>query len=130
MAKILIVEDDKGARKIYALVCKGLRHTTLQASDGARAWSVLQDNPDIDLVVTDYQMPSMNGRDLVEKMQGDSSLCQIPVLMISGTISIDEIRDLLGMGVSRFLVKGEGVTLLKKYIYDLLDDTRGLLAHG
>ena len=118
--KILLVDDDIQARIIWSAVATKLGLVTLQASDGARAWAMLQDNPDIRLVVTDYQMPNLDGRQLVGVMQQCAKTQELPVIMVSGVIPASEVRDLIGLGVSRFVTKGESLDVMSKYIEILL----------
>jgi len=126
--KILLVDDHPATRRVWSAVARRLGHIAIEASDGERAWTILQDNSDVELVMTDYQMPNLDGRGLVERMQGDARLQDLPVIMVSGTIPIEEVRDLLGLGVSRFLTKGDALELMKKYMKTLLDSSRGLFA--
>lgn len=105
MSRILVVDDDPIARRIVAKTVEQLGHTPIQASTGERAWAVLEDNPQIALVCTDYQMPELDGRELTRRMRATSAAAKIPVIMISGVVLPHELSTILAEGVDRFLPK-------------------------
>lgn len=102
MRKILVVEDTAPNRILMARMVETLGHIPVLASDGARALAILEDNPDISCVVTDCQMPVLDGPAMVREIRtrwGD----RIPVIMYSAFIGVKDIRELLEMGATRFL---------------------------
>ena len=74
MAKVLVVDDDRTARATVAGGIELAGHTTIQAADGERAYAILEDNPDVGMVVTDVLMPRMDGRELVRILRGQPAL--------------------------------------------------------
>lgn len=66
---VLVVDDDPPLRKIIRHVLERRGHTVVEARNGAEALDVVRDRREpIDLVLTDVQMPRMNGFDLVERL--------------------------------------------------------------
>ena len=122
MAKILVADDDITSRKLIAKAIEGMGHSCVGASDGKRAMDILQDNADIALLVTDIMMPEMDGRVLVQAIRGNSALKDLPIVLISGVISLKEINGLLNLGVSRFLPKPVVIEELKGYISQLVKE--------
>lgn len=120
MTKVLIVEDDNTSRKLLTHTIELLGHTAIQASNGSYALNILKDNPDINLVITDLMMPNLDGRDLIKIMHNDSSLINIPVIMVSGYIKLQEIVDVLNLGAYRFMPKPVDTAQLKEYVRELL----------
>lgn len=83
--KMLVVDDSLPMRAIIIRTIKasGFMETEfLQAGDGEKALEVLG-NEWVDLVITDYNMPGMNGIELIQKMKKDDILQAIPVLMVT-----------------------------------------------
>ncbi len=80
--QILLVEDDPHVRSILKEMLHTLGHTCVAVCDGGRAVDVLQARGELDLVITDYQMPILNGVELIEWMRSvkDSR----PVILLSG----------------------------------------------
>ena len=83
---VLIVEDSKTAK---AMLQKELaeQYILLHAMDGAEAWDLLQENPQIDLVITDINMPRMSGQQLLVKIRTSDApdIRNLPVIVMTGT---------------------------------------------
>jgi signal transduction histidine kinase len=79
---VLLVEDDPNVQDILREMLLALGHTCVLVSDGRRAVEMLQGQSEIELIITDYQMPGLNGAELVEliRARGDNR----PVVLISG----------------------------------------------
>lgn len=79
---ILLVEDDPRVSKTLQQMIEGLGHNCVHVSDGGQALNKLQDDTGFDLILTDYQMPVLNGAELVHRLRekGDDR----PVILISG----------------------------------------------
>lgn len=105
MAEILLVDDDLVALKVLRNVLVGAGHTVICARDGERALAVLEDNPEVDLLVTDVLMPRLDGRELVATLRRHPTHAALPAIIMSGTVRISEIVKLLEEGAHRFLAK-------------------------
>lgn len=105
MARILIAEDDPAVRLAIARGLAPLKHELLFVSDGIHAIDVLRCNEGIDLLISDISMPLLDGRQLVSTVMHDKALKQMPVLIMSGVVSVGEIADLLDLGATKFLAK-------------------------
>ncbi|MCA9756798.1 MAG: response regulator transcription factor [Candidatus Eisenbacteria bacterium] len=116
MAKILLVDNDSIVLKTLSHPMEKAGHCVLLASNGRRAWEVLEDNPGIEAVITDLSMPEMTGQELVEKMRGESHTADIPVLMMSSVCSVSAVTELLKTGSSLFLPKPVTTRDLLAYI--------------
>ena len=127
--KVLVVDDDPVACKLIGRALQRTGYFVVFASNGVRALSVLEDNRDIDLLVTDMQMPEMDGRELVLAM-----LKQLknppPVILVSGAIKLSQITDLLDLGVKRFMPKPANIAHLLAYAADLTDREDRLASTG
>jgi two-component system chemotaxis response regulator CheY len=103
--KILIVDDSRTVRQLLKLVLmKGLPCQITEAEDGQKAVDVLQADDAYDLVITDINMPNMNGLSLVKKVRGDLGL-QVPIIIIT-TMGKEVDRDEgLSLGANSYLTK-------------------------
>jgi len=80
---LLMVEDDRNLRRIMKIIFNKLGYNNIQeASNGQEAWERIQ-KVEIDLVVTDLNMPVMGGIGLARLIRGASKYNHIPILMIS-----------------------------------------------
>jgi PAS domain S-box-containing protein len=81
-AHILVVDDDAGVRNITATFLSELGHSTREAADGMTALAMLAGGEPIDLLVTDYAMPGMNGIELAQQVK--ARWPKLPVLLLTG----------------------------------------------
>jgi two-component system chemotaxis response regulator CheY len=82
MKRIIIVEDFNTSRQIIKRALEKLGYTVDEASDGREAMKYFDGSP-IDLVITDYNMPNMDGGALVEYIRSKDAYKYIPILMLS-----------------------------------------------
>lgn len=105
MTTVLVADDDKGTRMTLAKILSGLGLNVVLASDGMRAQMVLEDNPGIQILLTDVVMPVLDGRDLVASLRREERYRELGIIVMSATVTVGEITRLLELGASRFLAK-------------------------
>jgi CheY-like chemotaxis protein len=105
MAEILVVDDEIVSLKVLRNILTNAGHHVVCAADGMKALSVLEDNPQIEMLITDVIMPRLDGRDLVAALQRDPKRKNLPTIIMSATVRVSEIVRLLESGASRFLAK-------------------------
>lgn len=100
---ILIVDSQEDARYLLYRMLKLDGYSVTAAENGMTAWSLLQTlKPS--LIITELDMPGMNGLELLRAVRADAGLEAVPVIIFSAD---DEARPAtLGMGVDAFVVKG------------------------
>ena len=69
--RILIAEDDAVSRTILRRAVEKTGHECLAAADGEEAWSLFKENPDIDVIISDWMMPGVDGLELCRRVRGD-----------------------------------------------------------
>ncbi len=103
--KVLVVDDFSTMRRIVKNLLRDLGFTNIQeADDGSTALPMLQGG-DFDFVVTDWNMPGMQGIDLLKAIRADSSLSHIPVLLITAEAKKEQIIMAAQAGVNGYIVK-------------------------
>ena len=101
---IFIVEDDKLMQFVYKRIFS--RSCTLTVFDnGADAFSALEKGVIPDLIITDVNIPLLNGVELLAKVKSHEELSHIPVMMVSGDHSADLQCASLQAGASDYVVK-------------------------
>jgi two-component system chemotaxis response regulator CheY len=104
---ILIVDDSIPMRAVIKKVIKASGFDVgeiFEAANGKEACQVLNDAW-LDLVLTDYNMPEMNGLELLETMQRDDTLKSIPVVMITTEGSRQRIEEFMAKGAADYIKK-------------------------
>ncbi|MDJ0836421.1 MAG: response regulator [Acidobacteriota bacterium] len=123
MKKILIAEDDYQIRTLMAHTIEELGYVCIQCSSGTKALHTIQDNPDVDLLITDMVMPELSGEDLIKILRCREATKEIPIVIISAITRYEDIAHLLDLGASRFLTKPIDFEELEISLRELLSVT-------
>jgi two-component system chemotaxis response regulator CheY len=111
--KVLVVDDFSTMRRIVKNLLRDLGFTNIsEADDGSTALPMLQGG-DFDFVVTDWNMPGMQGIDLLKAIRADASLSHIPVLMVTAEAKKEQIVMAAQAGVNGYIVKPFTAATLK-----------------
>jgi two-component system chemotaxis response regulator CheY len=103
--KFLVVDDFSTMRRIVRNLLKELGFTNVdEAEDGAVAWQKLQGGG-FDFVITDWNMPNMDGLTLLQTVRGDPAHNKLPVLMITAEAKKENIIAAAQAGASGYIVK-------------------------
>ena len=112
--KILIVDDFSTMRRIIKNLLRDLGfNNTSEADDGTTALPMLQSGG-YDLLITDWNMPGMQGIDLLKHVRADDSLNGLPVLMVTAEQKRDQIVEAAQAGVNGYIVKPFTAQTLKE----------------
>ncbi|MEQ8225585.1 MAG: response regulator [Candidatus Eremiobacterota bacterium] len=104
MAKILIIDDDDGVRKIVTHRLKKNNHETYPFSNGVEALRQIKEiNPD--LIILDVVMPVMTGYEVLQHLQKDRELQTIPVMMLTAQDQLQDKIKGLDYGAYDYLAK-------------------------
>ena len=119
--KLLLVEDMEDMRNILRrlLSAMGFAKITV-ARNGEEAWSLLQvQRPDI--VLCDWNMPRMSGRELLNAVRAHPQLSLIPFVMITGENSATQVKSAVSGGVTDFIVKPFTAATLEQRLLNVLE---------
>lgn len=112
--KILIVDDFSTMRRIIKNLLRDLGFTnTSEADDGTTALPMLQSG-NFDLLITDWNMPGMQGIDLLRAVRADAKLAALPVLMVTAEQKKEQIIEAAKAGVNGYIVKPFTAATLKE----------------
>lgn len=103
---VLAVEDDMLSMEFLKAQITELGHDMYTATEGQNALAVLESNRGkIDVVLMDREMPIMDGLTAVRRMKDNPATRNIPVIMVTGADSVDEMKEGLDAGVFYYLTK-------------------------
>src|SRR5699024_12469022 len=104
--KILVVDDFPTMRRIIRNLLKDLGYENVdEAEDGAIALEKLR-NGQFEFVVSDWNMPTMDGLELLKTIRNDETLAGMPVLMVTAEAKRDNIIAAAQAGAKSYVVKG------------------------
>lgn len=104
--RILLVDDSAIAREAEAALLRSLGHEVDEAVDGEDGWAKLQ-HGNYHLLVTDVQMPVLDGIDLTRRVKATPRFVQLPIVIMSSLSAPEERRRGVDAGADAYMVKGE-----------------------
>ena len=105
-ARILIAEDSNFFRDQVKGFIEGEGYTVIEAQDGLIAWNLLEQHGDtISLVVTDLEMPNLDGLGLAKKIKSDERFMHLPVIALTTLAEDDDIAKGREMGIDDYQIK-------------------------
>lgn len=103
--KILVVDDAVALRQTLMLTLERAGYRVLQAGDGWEALRQLQLNPDVDLVISDIEMPNMNGFDFMNHRRQDPALESVPLVILTSRSNDKHRRLAMHLGATAYFTK-------------------------
>jgi two-component system chemotaxis response regulator CheY len=91
--KAYVADDDPCVRLAITFLLESLDYDVEAFASGEELLTHTRANPAVQLVVTDYNMPGMNGVEVLRQLRGDDALKSIPVVVHTGTLEAARIRN-------------------------------------
>jgi len=102
--RVLVVEDSVTSRALVRGILESAGYEVQTAADGLEAFTTLRSHP-FDLVVSDVDMPRLNGFGLTAKIRADRSLADLPVVLVTALDSREDREHGIDVGADAYLVK-------------------------
>lgn len=102
---LLVVEDSETERHILALTLEKAGYRVVQAANGVEALDQLQSTPDVRLIVSDLEMPRMNGLEFLSTRRQNPKIATIPVLMLTSCSGQQYYQVVMGLGAAGYMTK-------------------------
>lgn len=103
--RALVVDDSRTMRRIVAKILEGLGYETSQAENGQEALDALQQGDSVDLVTVDWNMPVMDGLELVGHVRKNRDLRSVTLMMVTTEAEQSQIVRALAAGAHEYLIK-------------------------
>ncbi|SHE56680.1 two-component system, chemotaxis family, response regulator CheY [Marinitoga hydrogenitolerans DSM 16785] len=105
MPKVLIIDDSKMTRSYHASILKSAGYEIYEAEDGAKALDILYREDKIDIILTDLNMPNLDGFSLIKKIRDDEFYKNVPIIIVT---TLDKSTDKMKgfeVGANFYIVK-------------------------
>lgn len=103
---ILIAEDSKFFRNQVKGYMTEVGYNVIEAEDGVEGWHKLMEHgEDISMLVTDIEMPNMNGFELTQKIRGDHKYSDLPIIALTTLASAEDVARGKAVGVNEYHIK-------------------------
>lgn len=117
MKTILLVDDSAEIRNYLSILLQWKNYNVIEAQDGLEGWQLAIDRKP-DLILSDIDMPRLNGYELLQKLNLDLNAGRIPVIILSGKMTANARQNALQLGAIEFLEK----SLQPDRILDIIDN--------
>ena len=105
MARIIAVDDSASMRQMVSFTLKGAGHDVIEASDGVEALKLANQESGVDLVISDINMPNMDGIALIKELRTLAPYKFTPILMLTTESSSDKKMEGKAAGATGWIVK-------------------------
>ncbi|MBV7272421.1 response regulator [Clostridiaceae bacterium UIB06] len=103
---IIVVEDSITSRTLIKNILETQGYLVKTAVDGLQGWNLLKSER-FDLVITDVEMPKMDGFQLTSKIRGDNETTEIPVILVTSLESREDKERGIDVGASAYIIKSD-----------------------
>jgi two-component system, chemotaxis family, chemotaxis protein CheY len=119
--KIMVVDDFPTMRRIVRTMLRDLGYTNVhEAEDGLMGLAHLRASP-FDFVITDWNMPNLNGLEMLKEIRADARLAHLPVLMITAESKKENIIAAAQAGANGYVVKPFPASLLEEKLSRIVE---------
>ena len=106
MLKALVVDDSRAIRMLLVKTLEQLGYDVQEAANGKDALRIVEaGNSGITLVLADWNMPEMNGLDLLKKLRQNPELSSVAVVMVTTETEIQHIAEAMEAGANEYVMK-------------------------
>ena len=102
--RILVVDDSITTRTMEKNLFEAMGYRVRVATDGVDAWTMLA-GENVDIVVSDVDMPRMNGFDLTARIRADRRLGNLPVVLVTALDSREDKEQGVRVGANAYVIK-------------------------
>lgn len=105
MAKVLIVDDSQMTRNFHAYILRSAGFTVIDAVDGAEGLEKLYAEGGVDCIITDLNMPNMDGLTFIRRVRQDASFRKVPIIIVTTLDNEGDRKEGLRAGANFYLTK-------------------------
>lgn len=103
--RVLVVDDSATTRELERTLLRAAGFEVEAVADGEQAWSALSGDMPFDVVLSDVEMPRLDGFSLLGRIRATPRLAQLPVVLVTGLEDLSDKQRALDMGASAYIVK-------------------------
>lgn len=120
--RALVIDDSHAVRMIIGQILRELGMDVLESANGLEALEQMRCNPDVELLLVDWNMPHMNGFDFVRAVRCDPAYDAVRILMVTSESQAGHVNQALNAGANEYLMKpfNKDVLVAKLNLMDVL----------
>jgi two-component system chemotaxis response regulator CheY len=105
MPNAIVVDDSRAIRMILSRTLRELGYQVREAGNGAEALTALSTGGTTNLVMADWNMPVMDGLELLRQIRASSEFSKVPVVMVTTEAEVDQMSAALAAGATEYIMK-------------------------
>jgi two-component system chemotaxis response regulator CheY len=120
----LVIDDSRTTRMIIGNILREIGLDVLEAANGLEALAEMKRHPEIELMLVDWNMPEMNGFDLIRAIRAEHAHDAVRILMVTSEAQGEQVNRALRAGANEYLMKpfNKDVLLAKLNLLDVLPE--------
>jgi two-component system, chemotaxis family, chemotaxis protein CheY len=122
--RALVIDDSRTVRMVIGQILRELGIEVLEAKNGLEALEQARRNPDVDLMLVDWNMPEMNGFDFIRTIRADHAYDAVRILMVTSESQSEQVIQALNAGANEYLMKpfNKDVLMAKLNLLDMVQE--------
>ena len=120
----LVIDDSRVVRIIIGNILRELGMQVVEASNGREALEQLQLNPDVELILVDWNMPVMNGYDFIVAVRAQRAYDRARIMMVTTETESDQVARAINAGANEYVMKPftKEILVAKLNLLDVLQE--------
>jgi two-component system, chemotaxis family, chemotaxis protein CheY len=120
--RALVIDDSRAVRMIIGKILREIGMEVLEAANGLEALEQMKRNPEIELLLVDWNMPQMNGFDFIRTVRSERAYDTVRILMVTSESQGEQVNQALNAGANEYLMKpfNKDILVAKLNLLDVL----------
>src|SRR5262245_28781487 len=122
--RALLIDDSRAVQIIVGQILRELGMDVLLAGNGAEALEQIKQNPDVELMLVDWNMPEMNGIEFIRAVRSQRAFDSARILMVTSEAQSDHVNEAINAGANEYLMKpfSKEVLVAKLNLLDVIQE--------
>ncbi len=120
----LVIDDSRAVRLIIGTILREMGMEVIEAGTGLEALEQLKRNPEVELVLVDWNMPEMNGLDFIKTIRAQRAYDAVRILMVTTETERSQVTRALDAGADEYLMKpfNRDILVAKLNLLDVFEE--------
>ena len=122
--RALVIDDSRTVRIIIGQILREIGIEVLEAKNGVEALEQIKRNPDVELMLVDWNMPQMNGLDFIRVVRSNRDYDSVRILMVTSESQGEQVIQALEAGANEYLMKpfNKDILVAKLNLLDVVQE--------
>jgi len=120
--RALVIDDSRAVRMIIGQILREIGMDVIEAANGLEALEQMKRNPEVELLLVDWNMPKMNGFDFIRAVRSERAYDSVRILMVTSESQGEQVNQAMNAGANEYLMKpfNKDILVAKLNLLDVL----------